>query len=76
MTDAKQRSTDSTKPTLIQVIMSVMASFFGVQSRKNRERDFTQGNPVIFIVVGLGMTVLFILGVIAAVRLMLNQAGM
>jgi len=33
----------------------------GVQSRKNRERDFTQGKPIHFIIGGLVGTALFLL---------------
>ena len=44
------------KPTLVDVLKSVLASFFGVQSDKNRKRDFQQGNPAQFIIVGLVLT--------------------
>ncbi len=68
--------TDQPKPpTLWQTIASVGASFFGVQSAKNRERDFKHGKAAHFIVVGLVATATFILLVILAVRLALRQAG-
>ncbi|MGH8530301.1 MAG: DUF2970 domain-containing protein [Nevskiales bacterium] len=63
-------------PTLWQTIASVMASFFGVQSSKNRERDFTHGRADVFIAVGLGMTVVFILIIVTVVKLVLKNAGM
>ena len=62
------------KPTLIDTFKSVLASFFGVQSDKNRKRDFQQGNPVQFIIVGLVLTVLFIVGMIFIVKLILASA--
>ena len=62
--------------TLWQTIASVGASFFGVQSSKNRQRDFTEGRPMHFIVVGLVATAVFVLLVILVVRLALHQAGM
>ena len=37
----------------------------GVQSRKNKERDFTEGKPIHFIVGGLIGTVLFMLAGVA-----------
>ena len=43
------------------VMQSVGAAMIGVQSRKNRERDFTQGKPVHFIIGGLVGTALFLL---------------
>jgi len=62
-------------PTLWQVIASVLASFFGVQSSKNRERDFKHGKAAHFIVIGLLATAAFIGLVILLVRLALQQAG-
>ena len=62
------------KPTLVDVLKSVLASFFGVQSDENRNRDFQHGNPAQFIIVGLVLTVLFILGMILIVKLILASA--
>ena len=45
--------------TLFQMIGSVLASFFGVQSSKNRERDFKRGKASQFIIVGILMTVVW-----------------
>ena len=61
---------------LLQTVASVAASFFGVQNSKNRERDFTKGKPLHFILVGLGMTILFILTVWLAVKFALRSAGL
>lgn len=63
-------------PNLWQTFTSVAASFFGVQSSKNRQRDFSKGKPGHFIAIGLFMTLLFILLVWAAVRLALKNAGL
>ncbi len=60
------------QPTLWEVIKSVLASFLGVQSNKNRERDFQHGKPMHFIVVGLMMTVIFILLIWGLVKLVLG----
>ena len=38
--------------TLIQVIGSVFAAAFGVQSRANKQRDFARGKPLHFIFAG------------------------
>ncbi len=70
---------DESKPlprklTFLQTVASVMASFFGVQSRANRERDFTQGDPLAFIAVGIGATVLFVLTMFGIVKLVLHFA--
>ena len=63
------------KPTLWEVIKSVSAAFFGVQSAKNRERDFSKGNPLHFIFIGIVLTTIFVLTVYGVVRLVLASAG-
>ena len=62
---------ESEKPSFLDVIKSVLASFFGVQSDKNRRRDFQHGNPGQFILVGIVLTLIFILAMIALVKLIL-----
>ncbi|MDX1497059.1 MAG: DUF2970 domain-containing protein [Salinisphaeraceae bacterium] len=62
--------------TLWQTVKSVAASFFGVQSSANRERDFSKGKPQYFIIVGLLMTLVFVGGVILAVQLVMKNAGL
>ena len=47
----------------MSVARSVGAAMIGVQSRKNRERDFTEGKPIHFIVGGVIGTLLFLLAV-------------
>jgi hypothetical protein len=69
-------SDEQKPPTLWQTVASVGAAFFGVQSSKNRERDFKHGKAVHFIVIGLVATAVFILFVTLAVRFALRQAGM
>jgi len=61
----------SDKSNLKEVFKSVGAAFFGVQSNKNRERDFTQGKFSHFIVVGLIVVTLFIGSLVAVVSLVL-----
>ncbi|MGF1643752.1 MAG: DUF2970 domain-containing protein [Thiotrichales bacterium] len=59
----------------ISVLKSVAAAFFGVQSARNRERDFAHGKPIHYIVIGLLATGLFVVGVWLIVKLVLNLAG-
>lgn len=42
--------------SVFQMIGSILASFFGVQSSNNRQRDFRHGKARDFIVVGIVMT--------------------
>lgn len=57
------------------VVKSVIAGFLGVQSDKNRERDFKSGNPLHYIVIGLVGTILFVIGIWAIVAVILKSAG-
>jgi len=54
-----------------QIAHSVGAGLLGVQSRKNRERDFTQGKPIHFLIGGVIGTVLFLLVVWLLVQYLL-----
>ena len=62
-------------PTLWQMLHSVLAAAFGVQSGKNRARDFSQGKPSQFIALGLLFTLCFVLTVFGLVKLVLYFAG-
>ncbi|ASJ75055.1 DUF2970 domain-containing protein [Granulosicoccus antarcticus] len=42
------------------IVQSVGAGLIGVQSKKNRERDFTQGKPLHFIIGGFIGTFVFL----------------
>ena len=62
--------------TLRQMLGSVLAAALGVQSGKNRARDFRHGKPSHFIIQGVGFTVLFVLIVLGVVKLALYLAGL
>lgn len=62
-------------PSLWQMLHSVGAAAFGVQSGKNRARDFTHGKPSHFIILGILFTVIFGLTLYGIVNLVLYFAG-
>jgi hypothetical protein len=62
-------------PSLLQVLGSVLASMFGVQSNRRREQDFVHGKPSQYIVIGLLVTLAFILLVWGVVSLVMRLAG-
>lgn len=66
---------DNKPPTFWQVLHSVMAAAFGVQSGKNRARDFTHGKPSQFLILGLLFTLCFALTLFGIVKLILYLAG-
>lgn len=54
-------------------IKSVAAAFFGVQSNKNRERDFSEGKLSHFIIVSVIGVLLFIAVLIAIVMIVISS---
>ncbi len=62
-------------PTFWQMLHSVMAAAFGVQSGKNRARDFTHGKPSHFVVLGILFTAVFALALFGIVKLVLLLTG-
>jgi len=60
------------KPSIRDVIASVASAAFGVQTSANRERDFQAGSATPFIIGGILFTVIFIISIIAVVRLVLG----
>ena len=66
----------SKSPGLFDVVKSVLAAAFGVQSEENRERDFKHGKASHFIAVGIAFTVIFVLVLIAIVSSVVENAGL
>ncbi len=62
--------------TFRQMLQSVLAGALGVQSGKNRERDFSHGKPSHFIFLGVGFTVIFVLVILGVVNLVLYLVGL
>jgi hypothetical protein len=73
MESGKQDGTRA--PSLLSVLGSVMASMFGVQSNRKREEDFTRGKPSQYVIIGLLVTVVFILTLWGVVSLVMKVAG-
>ena len=61
------------KPTITQVIKSVLAAAIGVQSNDNRQKDFEQGSLPTYIIAGVIFTVLFICGIVFLVSTVLGK---
>lgn len=64
------------EPTLAQAAASAAAAMFGVQSGKNREKDFKSRSPAKFIFMGAVMVCLFVTCVLFAVRCSMIKAGL
>ncbi|WP_368737480.1 DUF2970 domain-containing protein [Grimontia sedimenti] len=72
--NGEDHSMDNDKPQqdkvgMMDVVKSVFAAMFGVQSDKNRQRDFQQASMVPYIVVGFVFVLVFVLGLMGLVSL-------
>jgi hypothetical protein len=72
--DSPQLPDDSKPPTFWQMLHSVMAAAFGVQTHRNRARDFTHGKPSHFVMLGIAFTAIFALVLMGIVQLVLYFA--
>ncbi len=63
------------KVSLLSIMSSVTAASFGVQTKKNRERDFEQGRFHHFVIGGIVFAVLFILLIVGIVNVVMHFAG-
>ena len=66
---------DGKPPTFWQMLHSILAAAFGVQSSKNRARDFSHGKPVHFVLMGLLFTFLFASVLLGIVQLVVHFAS-
>ena len=73
MTHADNPDEELPPLTLWQMIGSALSAAVGVQSSKNRERDFARGKASHFIVIGVGFTAIFVVLMALLVRFILSQ---
>ncbi|HEY8568864.1 DUF2970 domain-containing protein [Microbulbifer sp.] len=63
------------KPSFGQVVLSTLAAAIGVQSNKNRERDFKGGSIKTYVAAGVIFTTLFVIALILVVKTVLSNMG-
>jgi hypothetical protein len=61
-----------TKPGLRQILKAVFGAFIGVQSEQQRQQDFQTQGPLPYIIVGVIVTLCFVLGLMLIVRWVLS----
>ncbi len=71
---AEQEPDKPRKVNPFSIVGSVLAAAFGVQSARNRERDFKEGKLTTFVVAGIVFTALFVASVYFVVTLVLENA--
>ncbi len=59
-------------PSLKQVFKAVAGALIGVQSEQQRQQDFNSSSPMPYIVVGVIVTVLFVLTLLLIVSTVLS----
>ena len=70
----RQEHQPQKKLTLWQFIGSLLAGAIGVQSSKNRERDFQHGSLKAFIIGGVIFTALFVIAIVILVNFLVSSA--
>ncbi|MEW5250446.1 DUF2970 domain-containing protein [Microbulbifer discodermiae] len=63
------------KPSFGQVVMSTLAAAVGVQSDRNRQRDFSRGSFGAYIAAGVIFTTLFVCALVLVVKTVLANMG-
>lgn len=63
------------KPGPLQVIHSILAALFGVQSQRNRERDFKHGDARDYILVYVIAVAVLVVAMVVVVNMVLAAAG-
>ena len=74
--DENNSETDIHKGTgFLNVIKSTLAAACGVQTKANRDRDFTHGKPSTFIIAGIVFVIVFVLGMYGIVQMVMSLAS-
>lgn len=72
---SSEKTADQRQGTgIVNVVISVIASIFGVQSDKNRDRDFEKGNASDYIVMGIVIVVAIMIGMVVLVNSVIESA--
>jgi hypothetical protein len=67
--DEDFKSASRRKGSLAGTVKAVAAAFFGVRGKGAHEQDLSNLNPIHVIGVGIALAVLFVVGLVALVRL-------
>ena len=62
-------------PGFGSIVMSTLAAAFGVQSSKNRERDFVKGNLKSYVISGIIFVIIFISSITMLVKFLIGHAA-
>lgn len=71
--ETQQETEELPQLTFLQMLGSTLSAALGVQSQRNRERDFSRGKAGHFILMGIGFTAAFVVTMVLVVKLVLSQ---
>lgn len=72
MTTETPQEDKGVKISFFQLLKSTLSAFIGVQSNKNRERDFKHGKMSHFIAIGLLVGILFVVTLVTLAQIAIN----
>lgn len=72
---SQETSTQDEHISFWKVVLSVLQASFGVQSSKNRERDFTHGKVLPFVIAALIFTAIFVITIMLVVQMVLPDSA-
>ena len=70
MEDLKDATTR--RLSIMQTVSAVLWSFFGVRKSQDHDRDLAQLNPVVVIITGVAVGILFVLLLVTIVKMILK----
>ncbi len=73
MTSNTDQDKEGKKPSILQIILSVLSAAIGIQSNKNRERDFEGGSLKTYIITGIVFVIIFVTTLISIVSVVLEN---
>ena len=75
MQNPAENGDENIQITFVQLLLSTLSAFIGVQSNANRERDFKYGKVSHFIAIGLLFGLAFILTLLGVVKIVITVSG-
>ena len=75
MKNPVEKGDENIQITFVQLLLSTLSAFIGVQSNANRERDFKYGKVSHFIAIGLLFGLAFILTLVGVVKIVITLSG-
>jgi hypothetical protein len=60
------------KPSFWHMLRSVLAAMLGVQKSDNAKKDFTSGNPWVYVSIGVAFILLFVITLLVVAMVVAN----